>query len=137
MKLKLFFVITVFIAIQSCDRPRCTNTNAVFDKNELNSKQYNDELVREIKKYKTQDITYWFKQYINENNKEYILVNIQNDSLCAVGKFKVVSWDKLEGVKQTKGVGYIGAQLKGFNFVVEKDSLKTELVYKNIDKILD
>jgi hypothetical protein len=70
--------------------------------------------------------------YVQQNGNDYILVNIQNDSLCATGMIRVKDWNKLEGIKRAKGVSYKGAELMGLSFEVTKDSAGTEFVYNTI-----
>ena len=74
---------------------------------------------------------------VKENEKEYILVNIQHDSLCAKGKILVNDWNKIEKIKNAKGQGFHGAKLMGLTFNIEKDSNNIEFVYKNLIWVLD
>jgi hypothetical protein len=127
----------VILTMVACDRPNCENKNPIFDKYAINSEEYKTELMSQIEKYGQQNLTYWFDSYRVENEKEYITVKIQNDSLCAKGIIQVNDWNKIEGIKRTKGKGYVGAKLKGLTFNVENDSNRIELVYKDITRIVD
>ena len=127
----------VIITTGACDRPNCENKNPIFDKYAINSEEYKAELLSQIEKYGQKNLTYWFDSYLVENGKEYITVKIQNDSLCAKGMIQVNDWNKIEGIKRTKGKGYVGAKLKGLTFNVENDSNRIELVYKDITRIVD
>jgi hypothetical protein len=131
-KTLLFFLIS--IAVISCDRSNCKNTNPIFDKYSPESEEYKTELVNYVDQDK---LTYWLESYKSENNKEYISVHIQGESLCAVGVIRVVDWRGIEGIKRTKGKGYRGAELVGLKFIAVKDSSTTELVYTGIDYIFD
>jgi hypothetical protein len=140
MKQKTYLIIVILLAVLttvSCDRPNCKNKNPIFEKYGLNSEEYKIELLSEIEKNGQNNLTYWFYSYIEENGKEYIIVNIQNDSLCAKGMIKVNDWKKIEGIKRTKGKGYVGAELKGLIFNVKKDSNKIEFVYEDLTRIID
>ena len=125
----------MLIFFASCDRQECKNENTVFESNNFDSEEYKTELISQISKY--DNIEYWFDKYIEENGKEYIIVNAQNDSICAKAILLVYDWNKIEYIKRTKGKGYRGAKLKGFSFIVEKDSFATDLIYKDILRIID
>ncbi len=138
LKINLILVISLMILIVvSCNRPNCENKNLIFDKYDIDSEEYKTELLNQIEKYGQKNLTYWFDSYIKENGNEYIIVNIQNHALCAKGKIQVNDWNKIEGIKTTQGKGYVGAKLKGLTFDVEKKSNKTELIYKDINRIVD
>ncbi|MBS2101020.1 hypothetical protein [Carboxylicivirga linearis] len=125
------------LMLASCDRPNCENKNPIFDKYDVGSERYKTELVAQIKHYGQKNLKYWFDSYIKENGNEYIIINIQNDSLCAKGKVLVRNWNKLEGIKQTQGKGYRGAELKGLVLDIEKDTNGVELIYSDVKRILD
>tara|TARA_B100000795_G_scaffold113745_1_gene84373 strand:+ start:43822 stop:44133 length:312 start_codon:yes stop_codon:yes gene_type:complete len=103
----------------------------------MSSEEYTSELLSQIKEIGQDNLTYWFSSYEEENGNEYIMVHIQNDSLCAKGMIKVDNWGEIEGIKRTKGKGYVGAELRGLTFTIEKDSSKTEFVYKDLARIID
>jgi hypothetical protein len=133
----LALILLVFLGTVSCDRPNCDNKNPIFDKYDINSIEYKMELTKQINTFGQENLNYWFDSYMKENEKEYIVVNIQNKSLCAKGKILVNDWNKIEGIKRTQGMGYVGAKLKGLTFNVEKDSNQIEFVYKDITRIVD
>lgn len=138
MKTSLLIVLSIIIlVITSCDRPKCENKNPIFDEFNIDSEKYKLELLNQINKYGKENLTYWLDSYLEDNGKEYIIVNIQNNYLCAKGMIRVKDWSKLKGIKRTKGIGYIGAKLKGLSFIIDKDSLKTEFIYKDITRIVD
>lgn len=140
MKQKTSFLTIIILAILgavACDRPNCKNENPIFDQYAIDAIEYKTELLTQIEKVGQDRLTYWFDSYIKENEKEYIVVNIQQKSLCAKGMIRVKDWTKIEGIRRTQGKGYVGAQLKGLTFNVEKESNEIELVYKDIERILD
>ena len=83
------------------------------------------------------NLSYWFDSYVQQNGNDYILVDIQNDSICATGMIQVKDWDKMEEIKRTKGASYKGAELKGLSFDVTKDSAGVEFTYRTLDRIVD
>jgi hypothetical protein len=130
-------LLLMIIATVSCDRPNCENSNLIFDKYDIYSEEYKTELLSQIKINGQNNLTYWFDNYVEKDGEEYIIVKIQNDSLCAKGVIKVDDWYKIEGIKRTKGKGYVGAELKGLTFNVEKKSDNIEFIYKGITGIVD
>jgi hypothetical protein len=133
----LGLLVILILTSVSCNRPTCNNKNPIFDKYEIKSKAYKIELIQQIEAIGQQNLRYWFESYLIENEKEYIRVNIQNDSLCAKGQILVNDWHKIEGIKRTKGKGYSGAELIGLTFKIEKDSNTIDIVYKDLIKIID
>lgn len=129
--------LSAILATISCDRPNCENKNPIFDKYDVNSTEYKMELINQINSFGQENLNYWFDSYMKENEKEYIVVNIQNKYLCAKGMIMVNDWNKIEGIKKTKGKGYVGAKLKGLTFNIEKDVNTIELIYKDIIRIVD
>ena len=133
----IIFILFVILTVVSCDRPICSNKNPVFDKYDINSFEYKTELLKQIEKIGQKNLSYWFESYIKENEKEYIIINIKNNSLCAKGKILVKDWNKIEEIKRTSAQSYVGAKLKGLTFNIENDSNKIELIYKDITRIVD
>ena len=133
----IIFILFVILTVVSCDRPICSNKNPVFYKYDINSFEYKTELLKQIEKIGQKNLSYWFESYIKENEKEYIIINIKNNSLCAKGKILVKDWNKIEEIKRTSGQSYVGAKLKGLTFNIENDSNKIELIYKDITRIVD
>ncbi len=141
LKIKLisFSILIVPIMIfTSCNYSRCENKNPIFDEYNYDSEEYKWELLNQINKYGSDNLNYWFEDYLTINGKTYLIVKIKNNSLCAISMIRIKHWDsKLRGIIQTQGVSYKGAELKGLSFAVEKDSLQIEFVYKELEKISD
>jgi hypothetical protein len=136
VKTMLIFCVSILIA--SCDKPECKNSNPVFDKYSAETKEYKDELVRQLKLVDSSKLSYWLEKYQETDNLQYLHVNIQGDDLCAMGMVRVEKWDdKLEAIRKTKGIGYRGAELVNLKTDVLEDSAKTELIYRSVDAIID
>lgn len=133
----VFILSALIVGLSSCDRSICKNQDPVFDRSSYDSQEYKQELADHIGKIGMDNLHYWFDAYVQQNGNDYILVNIQNDSLCATGMIRMKDWNKLEGIKRAKGVSYKGAELKGLSFEVTKDPAGTEFVYKTLDRIID
>lgn len=139
MKYKLTHTIVVLslICLISCDRPECKNENIIFETNEPNSKTYKDELVNQLNKIDQSKLTYWLKKYDKQHGKESLYFNIQGDGLCAILQLTVNDWNKLEDVRERKGVGRRGAEFTNLKFKINQDSLSTDFIYVTYDRLID
>lgn len=134
-KITLTFIIISCFLLGSCDKPRCENQNSIYTNNAINSKIYNDELTRELSK--EEDVTFWLKEVVTENEKDYLQVYIYNVNLCTIGQFLVKDWSSIEGIYKTKGVGYRNAQLYGFAYSITYTKTKTILNFERLTEIID
>lgn len=135
--MKSIFILAILVLTFSCDRPNCKNENTIFDQFAPDSREYKDELARQLQKTDETELTYWFDQYELKGDKEYINIHIQGNDLCAKGLVLVEEWKGLEGIRKTKGISYRGAQLAGFEMDIVENSSGTEFIFKNIDYIID
>lgn len=133
---KSFIISSITILLISCDRPQCKNTNPIFDKFTPDTKEYKDELVKQLNLIGAKNLTYWVADY--DFDKNYLLVNIQGNGLCAKGSVLVKDWTKISRI-QKKGFGpnRIGAELTGFEMDIIQDSTSTTFVFKNYDSLID
>ena len=125
------------ICFISCDRPHCTNENLIFEIFEPNSKKYKDELVAQLNSVDSSQLTYWLQKYDNQNGKETLYFNIQGDGLCAVLHLSVNHWNKLEHIRERKGIGRRGAEFTNLKFQIHQDSSSTDFVYISYDRLID
>ncbi|MCA0153323.1 hypothetical protein [Winogradskyella vincentii] len=121
----------------SCDRPKCTNNNPVFEENTADSKIYKDELVKQLSLVDQTQLTYWLQDYENVNGDEYLYFYIQGDGLCASLHLKMEHWQKLENVRDKKGSGRFNAEFTNLKFDIKQDSTSTQFVYNTFDRIID
>ena len=103
----------------------------------MDSKEYKNELAKEIRRIGITNLSYWLKSYLEKDDKEYIIVNIQNKDLCAKGMIEVKDWSKIEGIRKSKGISYRGAELEGFVFEINESNGSTNFVYQTLDQIID
>jgi len=134
-QLSIFLVIIISVMI-SCNRPECVNSNPIFDQFEPLSDKYKKELILQIEKIGRSKISYYISSIKEVNDKDYLVLYVQGNDLCALGYFEVRDKNKLEDVFRTKGLGYKGARVKGFEFSIQEDE-KIDLVYKNLASIVD
>lgn len=139
--MKYQFITTILIlsltCLISCDRPDCKNENIIFETNKPNSKKYKDELVNQLKKVDQSKLTYWLQKYDEKNGKETLYFNIQGDSFCAILHLTINNWNKLEDVRERKGVGRRGAEFTNLKFQINQDSFSTEFIYVTYDRLID
>ena len=128
----LFLLLLICISFSSCDRPQCKNTNPVFDHFSPATKEYKDELAKQIKILGLHNLRYWFDKSPKENEKELYELYIQVESLCA----KIIVENK-SNRKHLGNGGYRGAQLKGVKIHITQDSTGTNFILENIDSIID
>ncbi|MBR2647265.1 MAG: hypothetical protein IKD55_00350 [Sediminibacterium sp.] len=137
----LTIILTIFgflILTVSCEQPKCKNTNLIFDKYSPYTKQYKDELVKQLINIDKSKLTYWMDEYQEIDNSQNICANIQGDGLCAKIVLVVRGSDKgIQGILNAKGKGYRGAELKDLKFDIKQDNLSTEFVFKEISRVID
>ena len=137
-KINLLLVLLTLAALFSgCDRPVCKNTNPLFDKFSPESQEYKAELLKQLEIDDKAELSYWFNQYVQSNGQEQLYFNVQGDGLCAMIVLNVEEWDKLEEVRQKKGMSFRGAKFTNLTFDIKQDSAKIEFVYRDFDKIID
>jgi len=136
MRITVFTVL--IISFLSCDRQECLSGNPVFAGNSPSSKAYKDELLKELDKPHNASPDYWFKSYEERDSKTYLQFYVQDDSLCAVAELLVKDWSdkKISNIKKVKGMSY-GGEAVGIKFRVEKDTNHTELIYVDMDQLID
>ena len=137
----LTIILTIFgflILTVSCEQPKCKNTNLIFDKYSPYTKQYKDELVKQLINIDKSKLTYWMDEYQEIDNSQNICANIQGDGLCAKIVLVVRGSDKgIQGILNAKGKGYRGAELKDLKVDIKQDNLSTEFVFKEISRVID
>jgi len=116
----------------------CKNTNPNFDNYSPDTKEYKDELVKQLATVDKSKLTYWMDTYKEDNNSQTILAHIQGDGLCAKILLVVNESDKgIEGILKNKGLGYGGAELEDLKFDIKQDRTSTEFVFQEISGIVD
>jgi hypothetical protein len=134
-KIKITFILLFVFLLASCDKPRCENQNSIYNNNAIHSKVYNDELTRELST--EEGITYWLKEVIVMDGKDYLQVYIYNANICTVGQFLVKDWSSIKGIHETKGIGYRNAQLQGFAYSITYTKTETILNFERLTRIID
>jgi len=68
-RLYSLFVLALFI---SCERPKCTNSNATFENFEPKTKIYKDELAKKLAFDNGTKLSYWFDKYEEKDGLKYL-----------------------------------------------------------------
>ncbi|MET3129744.1 hypothetical protein ABID42_004871 [Arcicella rosea] len=132
MKITSLLCLTLLTA---CNNEK-DNANVVFEKFSPTTKEYKNELATKLKS-NPQELHYTFNKFVENNGKEYLDIKIKGDGFEATGLVLVNDWNKLEEMKSTNGVGYAGAELKGLELAVIPSPSGADLVYKDLDEIID
>ena len=127
----------VIMGLSSCDRPTCTNQDPIFDRYSYSSQEYKQELAARIDQQGMEELNYWFDGHVQLSGIDYILVKVQNDSLCATAMMLVKDRSKLELIEPTGGSSYKGAELRGLSFDMVKGPAGVEFIYRSLDRIVD
>ena len=131
-KLNFFFLLLIVVFANSCNRPQCKNTNPIFNDFTPATKEYQNELAKQMKVVGLENLKYWFDKSPEGNEKEFYELYIQGGNLCA----KIIVENKSNRKRLGNG-GYRGAELKGVTIKTQQDSSGTNFILENIDRIID
>ena len=133
----LFCLLLLLFSVISCQRPACNNTNPVFSQFAPDSKEYKNELARQIRSVGVENLRYWYDGYRKEATREFIIAHIQGETLCTKGELLVTNWDeKIQGLRGSDR-GYSGAELSGLKLDIQEGPAGAILIYKGLDRIVD
>ncbi len=116
---------------------KSNNTNNIFAKLDPSSPQYKKELIRHFLDNGTVNLTFNFEGLANIGGKDYMKVDISGCGIQAQSLVLVNNWNKLEGIKRTKGLGYQGAELKDLQLDIVNPNGEPNFVYRSLTKIID
>jgi hypothetical protein len=117
----------------------CQNekSNKTLNKLEPNSYLYRKEVAKIIND-STSNTTYIFEKYSYKNNTEYLKVKVETQHSEVFIDIKVLEWDSiLSKIKEFKGKGYGGSELKNLKLKVLDDGKQVEYIYISVDEIID
>ena len=127
----------LLLLLMACGQPKCNNTNPVFDKYPVASKEYQLELVKQLGSRNEGELRFWIDKYMESGGKEYLLIDIQGKGLCAKGMMHVSEWGNMQAVKNGKGGGYHGAELKGLRYTLNTDTTAPGMEYLYAEGVED
>ena len=132
-----FSLVFCFCMAFSCSETE-VKTNPIFEKYLPETKQYKDELVKQLDTIDKSKLSYYFDSYEEINGLEYLHVTIEGKSLKADAIIQVKNWDdKIDIIRKFKGKGYGGAEMINLRFDIAQDSSKTEFIYAGVDELVD
>lgn len=127
-----FLIITLLFV--SCQNEKSNKTHT---KLEPESYQYKKEVAK-ILNDSTSGAAYFFEKYSSKNNAEYLTVKVETSDSEAFIDVKVLEWDTLTSkIKEFKGKGYGGSELKNLKLQVLDDGKQVEYIYISVDEIID
>lgn len=130
--LHIFLLLLIVVLSYSCDRPKCKNTNPIFNQFASDTEEYKSELAKQIKRIGLSNMNYWFDKSPDSSEKELYELFIQSNDLCA----KIIVENKTNRKRLGAG-GYSGAELKRVIIKIKHNSAGTNFILENIDKIID
>ncbi len=143
MKYKILLGLTIYI-LASCNLPEhyyfpvpeCVVPENFSALNDANSEAYQTMVKKELKGKSCDYYRYFFKTFMDEERKTYMLTNFRNEHTCFDAKLLVNKWDKLQGMKRTNGKSYPN-ELFDLKWELKAIKGKEEIVYKDMHEIID
>jgi len=135
--MKRSIIFTAFSCALLASSCKSTNTNNIFATLDPSSAQYKKELIRHFLDNGTANLTFNFEGLTNIAGKDYMKVDISGGGIQAQSLVLVNNWNKLEGIKRTKGVSYHGAELKDLQLDIDNTNGEPTFVYRDLAKIID
>ncbi|MEO5777541.1 MAG: hypothetical protein ABIQ27_11590 [Flavobacterium sp.] len=111
------------------------NKEPVFDTFKPEAKEYKDKLAEKIKA--NDNVSYYFNRLFKKDNADYMEISVEGKDFKAVAFVFINNWKNIEGIKDANGGGYNGAELKGLQLVVIPNYEGADLVYKDLESIID
>ena len=133
---KTTVIVSCILTVVSCGKPDCVNTNQIFNDYKPELIEYKNEIA-ELMETDYDKITFWLNHYVKNDKGEFIEIQISGDQICAKAFVRVTDWTKMEGIQKTEGLSFSGAELIGLKFTLEKDSIDSYFLYKDVEKVID
>ncbi len=126
------------LAATSCTSNACRNTNPVFDSYSPSTKQYKEELAKQLESIDKSKLTYRLESYQENSDGRYLVVKLQGDGLCARIPLAVTaSQNGIERILANKGAGYRDAELKNLRFDIQQNGTNTQFIFAGVDGVID
>ncbi len=135
--MKHSFTAAAFFCILLASSCKSTNTNNIFATLDPSSAKYKNELARHFLDNGTVNLTFNFEGLTNIGGKDYMKVDISGGGIQAQSLVLINSWNKLEDIKRTKGMGYHGAEFKDLQLDIVNTNGEPSFVYRSLAKIID
>ncbi|MBS1560276.1 MAG: hypothetical protein JSS89_01590 [Bacteroidetes bacterium] len=132
-----FILFIALFGLASCTPSEKSDRSVFFSTHDPASEEYRSELARQLRTTDGSSVTYTFERYAKIDGNDHIVVDIVTDDFQATATMRVESWDGLEGIRNTRGQGYAGAELKDLTFEVRNGGSGTEFIYAGVGAIVD
>ncbi len=129
-------LVSFIVSFAACNNIKDNTSKSIFQKYSPVSKEYKNKLAAELK-LDAEHLIYTFNKYYENEGQEYLDIQVKGDDFVAKGLVLDNNWNKLEGIKRTKGQGYSGAELRGLKLYIEENPSGATLIYKDLQKIID
>lgn len=140
VRLTHFSPIFLFIglwALSSCEqRPECKNTNPVFEQANPAELSYKKELVERMSEADYTKLRFWYEDLKKEGDRNYLVIHIQGEDICAEAQILVLDWHRLEEIRDSEGKALRGKEIKGLRIGVQEDPFGLELLYKGHERFI-
>lgn len=125
--------------VSACQMDASCPTNEIFKKYSPDSREYKAELVRQLRNFDTEKLSYYIESFSEQNDKQYLLVVVNDDKLCAHITMDITHCnnDKLWWVKDKKGGGYSGAGLNHPKFRIDSADRDYKFILDDLSSISD
>lgn len=131
-----FIVYVGYVMIRYPDMD-CQNTNQVFENYTYESKEYQLELIKQLKTSDLDETRFWLGTYVDPT---HITFRMQNEKICAEGLITVYKLDGkgafMNRLMSSKAISWNGP-LVGVKFVYNEDTSNPEIILAGIDGIID
>jgi|GEM_PF-590777 len=117
------------------DKPPCVNTDSLFRASGDSTSDHKIKILKILKNSRPSDYRYFFKTF-TEPDRNYMLVNMRNDTCCFDVEILVLDWNILAGMRRTNGVSY-PKELYDLEWEIDTVNGKEEVVYKDMHAIID
>lgn len=131
----LMFCALLFLILGGC-KQNALSGKSISSEVPTSSKKYSSNLLDALDSRNSKKYVFHFSGYKQLHKKEYINVKISGNGLNSEIPVLVRQWHKLEQLKQTRGIGYNGAELRELSLTPVNDSI-AKFEYKSIGSIID
>ncbi len=118
------------------DAPDCKEESIFSALGNSRNAIYQKRALAELQNRKPSDFRYFFKTFIEEGTKTYMLTNFRNEQACFDVKVRVERWDKLAGMKRTNGRSYPN-ELYDLKWEIQIIDGQQEVIYLDMHRIID
>lgn len=103
---------------------------------DLQGNAYEQAIGDYLEDKKPSGFRYFFQTFTQEDGKDYMIVNMRNDTYCFDVKIRVKQWGKLEGMKRTNGISY-PKELYNLQWKLEQGAGRRELIFQDMHDVID